>query len=423
MSKPVIGIIGGTIHGNRGAQAMLETVIGRLRESHSDLRFVVFSYYPETDQHLVTDPAVKIVSARPADLVLLHFPGAIWAGLWSLLGLRWPSSLLPDPVVQLRDCRLLIDIAGISFSDGREKFLPFNILTIWPAMLLGVPVYKFAQALGPFRGGLNRLSARLFLSRCGKIFGRGATTMAHLTGLPALNRKVEESTDLAFLHHARYSLSQENEDRTRTLLSNLQSTAPSAGPLICICPSNVLAASAKIDYTQLLSDFARGLGNAGKRVVLVPTATRQGSTKAHNNDLKIIEQVEALVNSERTVDWFHCVRWDLNFAGVKSVIEAADAVVTFRFHGLVAALSLSRPVLAVGWGHKYRELMSQFDLEELDLDFREMNVNDLLVRVDELLDRRDMIRDQISTLLPKVAALSERQLLFIESELNDHASQ
>jgi colanic acid/amylovoran biosynthesis protein len=45
----------------------------------------------------------------------------------------------------------LIDLAGVSFIDGREKFLPFNILTILPAMLLGVPVVKFAQAMGPSR--------------------------------------------------------------------------------------------------------------------------------------------------------------------------------------------------------------------------------------------------------------------------------
>jgi len=45
MNKPpVIGIIGGTIWGNRGAESMLVTTIGMLRQSQPDAQFVVFSY-------------------------------------------------------------------------------------------------------------------------------------------------------------------------------------------------------------------------------------------------------------------------------------------------------------------------------------------------------------------------------------------
>ena len=75
-----IAIVGGTLWGNRGAEAMLVTTIGRIRRRHPDARFMVFSYYPEKDACLCSDstiefynlPAVehraKGISAGPACL-------------------------------------------------------------------------------------------------------------------------------------------------------------------------------------------------------------------------------------------------------------------------------------------------------------------------------------------------------------------
>ena len=46
--------------------------------------------------------------------------------------------------------------------------------------LLGVPVVKLAQTLGPFETWPNRLVAQVLLSRCFIIFARGERTFHYL---------------------------------------------------------------------------------------------------------------------------------------------------------------------------------------------------------------------------------------------------
>lgn len=45
MAQPkTIGISGATVWGNRGAEAMLVTTVGQVRERYPDARFYLFSY-------------------------------------------------------------------------------------------------------------------------------------------------------------------------------------------------------------------------------------------------------------------------------------------------------------------------------------------------------------------------------------------
>src|SRR5688572_14770578 len=161
-----VALIGATCWGNRGAEAMLATSIGVIRERHPDAHFNVFSYYPERDRVLIRDPAVTVFDARPAALVLRHLPFALLARWLRGLGVSCPDTLMPVAIRALRDSDVLIDLGGISFSDGRALYLPFNVLCIYPAMLLQVPVIKLAQAMGPFHNLSTRVAARAFLRHC-----------------------------------------------------------------------------------------------------------------------------------------------------------------------------------------------------------------------------------------------------------------
>ena len=82
-----ISIIGGTISGNRGAEAMLSTVIGRTRENYPSAVFNVFSYYPADDRKVCIDKHISIYSATPVYLVFVLFPFACLLGLLKLIHL------------------------------------------------------------------------------------------------------------------------------------------------------------------------------------------------------------------------------------------------------------------------------------------------------------------------------------------------
>ncbi|TVR86214.1 MAG: polysaccharide pyruvyl transferase family protein, partial [Trueperaceae bacterium] len=175
-----VALVGATFYGNRGAEAMLSTTIALLRRRRPDLRFNVYSYYPAKDRALVSDDRVRVFSATPAYLVAALLPLALLYALLGIPGIRRFRRLLPQSIQALARSRVLICLAGVSFIDGREKYVPFNIATILPAMLVGVPVVKFAQAVGPFDNRLNRLAARVFLTRCARVFTRGSVTHSHL---------------------------------------------------------------------------------------------------------------------------------------------------------------------------------------------------------------------------------------------------
>ena len=148
-----------------------------------------------------------------------------------------PASGFFKPAHALRFSDVLLDIGGITFSDGREKFLPFNILSIWPAMLLGVPVVKMAQALGPFRKPLNRFCAAYFLRRCRHIYARGEQTLQYLDEINLPHDQYDPATDIAFLYEPRYSLSHENEDQVQLLVSQIKAEKKRGRKVIVFSPS------------------------------------------------------------------------------------------------------------------------------------------------------------------------------------------
>ena len=143
-------LIGATITGNQGAAAMLETSIAEISKRIPDAHFVVHSYFPEADKQACAANNVKVVDASPKALVLTAFPAVI-DGIIRHLGFRLPNFLVTENLRELRNSAVLLDISGISLADGREKFLPFNLLCVWPAMLEGTPVVKLSQAMGPVK--------------------------------------------------------------------------------------------------------------------------------------------------------------------------------------------------------------------------------------------------------------------------------
>ena len=83
MKQKTFAIIGGTLWGNRGAEAMVVTTMGRVRETVPDASFLILSYYPAADRRLAGGAAtpVAVDDATPRTLLLMHFPFAL---LWQI---------------------------------------------------------------------------------------------------------------------------------------------------------------------------------------------------------------------------------------------------------------------------------------------------------------------------------------------------
>ena len=159
---PTIAITGGYLTANKGGAAMTLAVHDHIRRRHGSSRLLTI--YPEADrQQSVAD--LEVVSWQPRDL-LVALPLALLIALARLL--RLPSSALArTPGLRaLLDADLVVDVAGISFVDGRGlPILGYNVLMTGIPLLVGTPVVKASQAVGPFDQRINHWAARAVLPR------------------------------------------------------------------------------------------------------------------------------------------------------------------------------------------------------------------------------------------------------------------
>lgn len=406
-----VSIIGATLAGNRGAEAMLVTSIGKVREHLPDARFVIHSYFPKEDRELCRDFGVDIVDASPRALVLEYFPVAVADALLGKVGLSFPRRLMPRGPRALKESRALLDVFGVSYNDGREKFLPFNVLSNWPAMLMGTPVVKLSQAVGKYEHPLTRTIGKWMLKKCERVFARGKVT-EQLTREAGITENLDFAPDIAFLYQDNYALSNENPEYASELVSRLQRLRNGGTRILVLSLSAVVKKKCEksgLDYDGSMARIADHFLDRGYAVVLFPNANREGKDTLHNNDLPVVESVAARVQSPAKGERLLEIVRGLNTGMLRRVLAQGDVLVASRFHAMVAGLSLGIPTLVLGWSHKYREILSMFEVEDWAFDFSELDVDRLVARIEELVENAEGIRERIKRNITKVRADAQHQ--------------
>jgi colanic acid/amylovoran biosynthesis protein len=268
-------------------------------------------------------------------------------------------------------------------------------------------VVKCAQALGPFRGRLNRLAARIVLPRVATVVARGQRTRAHLADLGL--RNADEAADLAFLLPVHVA----DRDAARAVLE----AAGVEGSYATVVPSAVVegyAAARGLDYPALMTRGCERLAEAtGRPVVVLAHAARPGAPAGRMNDLPLVGAIGEGARDPRVV----AVVEDLEPAVLRSIIGGGAVCVTSRFHAMVAALAEGVPVLVVGWSHKYGEVLHDVGLDEWALTYDQLTPGSLAARIEALLEDREAITNTLRTHLPPVVQRAGRNLAAIERAL------
>lgn len=97
------------------------------------------------------------------------------------------------------------------------------------------------------------------------------------------------------------------------------------------------------------------------------------------------------------------------------MIGECDLMLGSRFHALIAALSSGVPSVAIGWAHKYPELLGEFGMEHLVFDHDALTPDALIKAVLDVWDSRADYRAEINERLPEV---KERSALVFESTVS-----
>ena len=400
MPQPVrIAIIGAALSANKGAAAMVESVMARLPNEMGDCHFDILTTYPDADASRIPAGAdAAVVGLQPLRLALVEFPIAC-------LALVARTLRIPLFWVRSRGCRsmldssVVVDVAGISFADGRGfAIVVYNALMTGVPLLLGVPTVKAAQALGPFQSIPNKWLAALVLRRVKTVCARGSRTREHLDSLGGVN--AVDVADLAFSLDEAAGL----PSAVSTALGSIDSN------FIVVMPSAVVKGifeSTGGNYVSAMVSLVTEIrSKTGRSVVIAPHSYRAGLPEGRMNDGPVCREVaEACVSDSQVLG----LDSDLTAGELRHLVALGSVLVTSRFHAMISGLATSTPTVVVGWSHKYKEVLDDFGLSSLGLDSSALNnpseIADVVARV---LSTRDELSQQITAALPAVKVRSLR---------------
>lgn len=395
-----IAVVGLTVSGNKGAESMLLAIMHEMEKRVGTCRFDLLTVYPGQDRRQPLPPNLHLVAARPLTMLLLVLPlSLLLAPLLRFGPVR--RRLRANAVFRaLIDSDLVIDASGVAFVDGRGlPLLAYNLSLCLPPALFGKPIIKVAQALGPFRGRLNRWLGGWALRRVSRVAARGAITAEHLAALGLSN--YELCADTAFLMPL--------DDEARRVASECLPPSAPGRRRVGISPSVVVDDYCRehgIDYAGVLAQFVRDLREMSFDVVLIPHSLRPESRKRMNNDLIVCQDVLARLDADAA--GVALIDRELSAPALRAIIARTDFYVASRFHSMVSALASQVPTLLIGWSHKYREVMRMFDLEDWAMGYEQLTPQALRERFAALLAGEAAVRTKLAQRLPDVQRLAAR---------------
>lgn len=395
-------IIAATFTGNRGAEAMLLTTIEQIHKRFPTANIHVLSYAPQDDEAWLNAHPISRVfihDATPKQIALQWCPGAALAKVFGK-----GASLKAEhgqKIQALLNVDALFDLAGVAFIDGREKFLPFNVLTVAPFLIHGVPVYKMSQAIGPITSVPNKLCAKMVLPFCKRVVARGKTTLEHLEAF-GLNKNIRHAPDVSFL-----------------LRPASASVPPHARTYdVGIMPSSVVARK-RPDYEDLIVAVTNKLIANGFRVTLIAHSWKEGTDKPFNNDLPLVKKIASNVTQNN----IPILGPGLDARGLKQAVSDHKAIITSRFHGMIAALDTETPPIVLGWSHKYREVLERFSLGHCALPTNSTSADTLARKTTEVLHDIETTSGNLKKELPRIRQEAQNQFDDILDEIARGAEQ
>lgn len=368
-----------------GGAAMFAAVLENLTKLQNPPEIKLLSILPKKDRIVANRLSCRasIINSNYILLLLVYLPLCVaFYPFLRLKMVRWLLCRIPY-FAALENATVVIDLAGIAFVDGRGfPLLVYNVACCLPASLMGKPVVKMAQALGPFNKVANRLAAKFALRRCDTVIARGKVTSGFLDELGVTH---EVRADVAF------AMTVSPADRAKAA-RRMAEFRRNGRKLLLLSPSEVarrLAEAANIEFVAEFCQLIVELETAGYSTVLLPHSYGRGGSK--NNDLDLTRQIYSGLPSgvAGIVDDAEDPRL------LRALIGEADFFIGCRFHSVVAALSMAVPTVIVGWSHKYAEMAEPFGAENFVVPIEQFSSAAVKARLAELTTNPEMHRARL----------------------------
>ncbi|MEY2746162.1 MAG: hypothetical protein RL112_1204 [Planctomycetota bacterium] len=227
----------------------------------------------------------------------------------------------------------VVDISGFGYGDywGPKKARQ----RAGASIRAGLPTYLLPQAFGPFADPELAAEMRRIVAGARFVAARDRASLEHLRSL-GVRRELRARPDI-----------------TIGLDASDRSIDRPAGDYACLVPNAMTVRSGALDESAVLDlyvECARTCRAAGVEPIVVLHEPEADAPMAR----RIVEQAGEL----------RIVAFD-DALDIKALLSGARCIATARFHGLVSGLASGVPSLAIGWSHKYEELLADFDCPEL----------------------------------------------------------
>ena len=299
---------------------------------------------------------------------------------------------------------VIIQIAGISFTQNIGLLSAMN----WAkqmlfAKIMGKKYFCLPQSYGP-SGKLIKFFAKIGLNQVTHIMPRGRKSLDYLKSLNLKNKNITFVPDLAFA----YDDPSEHEDEE--VYKNFK--IDFSRKYIALIPNTHLYNWEGQRIIKLLSEIIDYLIDTyNYYVILIAHEVRADNSI----DDRFVNNLiyENCVNKKNVLN----ITDDLRANEIKSLLKVCDFTICSRFHGMISSLKMKVPPLVVGWADKYEETMELFNLENLVIDYKDLNKDDIIKKIKFLLDNRLDIVEKIDKNLGKYKNSSDIMKKIIEQNL------
>ena len=150
------------------------------------------------------------------------------------------------------------------------------------------------------------------------------------------------------------------------------------------------SAEIHVEYIEKMTRFTQWLVDTGHQVRLFGGDTRF--------DVSVAERISTEMYRRRpdlepgTVD----VEPGASFSELMRFLSPVGAVVATRYHNVICALKLGKPVIALGYSEKFVPLMAQMGLGDFVESATSFNADVLIERFEELEKRRDELQQMMA---------------------------
>lgn len=361
------------------------------------------SFYPQSPEdnlelidYYKSISNIKFITAPRQRYLFLAF---FWLTISSILPKKISKLLIrkiqkKNPYCHMiNEYDLVCDIRGISqtdfFGNGFKSYIGENML-LGVSNILGKKTAKLTQDMGPFNKYSNRKSTQYFFKKYNLIIARGIVTKELLYEI-GISRNVIVKPDSAFL------MDYANENELAEVFNHY---SLKKGKYILIAPSkqidkrsekNIKTGHSK--YIEETSMLINKLTNLHEEYDIVLLPNERLKNKKGTDDLTVAQQLKALSTKS---DKIKIISEDFDAFTLKGIISNAHICISSRYHTTVASISTNVPVVVIGWGYKYDQLLTVSGIPSLIENHKTFNANTFYPIFKAVIDNRDYYSSIIS---------------------------